>query len=168
MSARAIHVMPDLSGVPQVDAFRRLHDRLYGHIEAHITLVFPFELPVSDDRIVSHCRWASSGVEPFTVQLQPLLRSHDDHLWLPVSDSAPLDELTHRLYSGPLSGLAGARRIRSFHITVARPPLPSQAEYDNLQRSLVLPVGIDIAAITLESIQPDETSLILGCFNLRP
>ena len=164
---RAIHVIPDLSDLSEIEGFRQRFDRLYKHIAAHITLVFPFDLPTSDDLVMTHCRSCSSGIEPFTVQLLPPHRSLDDHLWLPVSDSAPLRELTERLYSGPLSALTGTRRNGSFHITVARPPLPPPTECDTLQSQLIFPLSIDVAAITLEAIQPDDTSLVLGRFALR-
>jgi 2'-5' RNA ligase len=164
---RAIHLIPDLSGLSQIEAFRQRFDRLYQHIAAHITLVFPFDLPASDDVIMTHCQSSSSGIEPFTVQILSPHRSPDDHLWLPVSGSAPLRELTERLYSGPLSALAGTRRNSSYHITVARPPLPPPTECDMLQSQLIFPVTIDIAAITLEAIQPDDTSLVIGRFALR-
>ncbi len=165
---RAIHVIPDLSGISEIEAFRQRFDRLYPHIAAHITLVFPFDLPVSDEVVMTHCLSCSSGIEPFTVQLLPPHRSHDDHLWLPVSDSAPLRELTERLYSGPLSALTGTRRNSSHHITVARHPLPPPTECATLQSQLIFPVTIDVTAITLEAIQPDDTSLVIGRFALRP
>ena len=164
---RAIHVIPDLSGISQIEAFRQRFDRLYQHIAAHITLVFPFDLPASDDVVKTHCQSSSSGIEPFTVQLLPPHRSHDDHLLLPVTDSAPLRELTERLYSGPLSALTGTRRNSSFHITVARPPLPPPTECDSLQDHLIFPVTIDVTSITLEAIRPDDRSLIIGHFALR-
>lgn len=164
---RAIHIIPDLSQAPQIAAFRRLHDPLYRHIEAHITLVFPFDLPVSDDAIISHCQSCADGIEPFAVQLQTPHRSHDDHLWLPVVDSTPLQLLTDRLYSGPLSVLAETRRHSAHHITVARPPLPPQAECDWFHGQLNFPVTVEVNHITLEEIQPDESSLVLGSFKLR-
>jgi len=165
---RAIHVIPDLSGIPEIEAFRQRFDRLYQHIAAHITLVFPFDLPASDEVVMTHCQSSSSGIEPFTVQLLPPHHSDDDHLWLPVSESAPLRAFTERLYSGPLSALTRTRRNSNYHITVARPPLPPQTECDTLQEQLIFPVTIDVTSITLEAIQPDDTSLVLGRFALRP
>ncbi len=165
---RAIHIIPDLTRFPEIEVFRQRFDRLYPHIAAHITLVFPFDLPVSDDVIISHCRSCSSVIPPFSIRLQQPECSHDDHVWLPVSDSTPLRELTSRLYSGPLSPLIGTRRHSIFHVTVARPPLPRPMEHDRLQGAITFPVTIDVTTITLESIQPDKTSLILGRFHLQP
>lgn len=164
---RAIHVIPDLGAMPEIEAFRQRHDPLHPHIPAHITLVFPFDLPASDELVMTHCCSCSSGMEPFSVQLLPPHQSSDEHLWLPVSDSAPLRELTERLHAGPLSALAGTRRQGRFHITVARPPLPPLAACEALGRELIFPVSIDVAAITLEAIQPDGASLVLGSFALR-
>lgn len=165
---RAIHVIPDLSGISEIEAFRQRFDRLYQHIAAHITLVFPFDLPASDDVVRAHCQASSSGIEPFTVQLLPPHRSDDDHLWLPVSESAPLRDLTERLLSGPLYALTRTHRNGSFHITVARPPLPPPAECDILPYQLNFPVTIDVTSITLEAIQADEASLVIGQFALCP
>lgn len=160
--------MPDLGQYPLIEVFRQRFDRLSQHIGGHITLVFPFDLPMPDGVLQSHLDSCSSGMEPFQVGLLPPHRSHDEHLWLPVSDSGSLQELTRRLYSGPLSILIGAHRPGNHHLTIARPPLPPRTEYDMLESSLGFPMILNIFAITLESIQPDETSQVLGHFQLRP
>lgn len=41
-------------------------------------------------------------------------------------------------------------------------------ECDTLRHQLRFPVTIDVTAITLEAIQPDETSRVLGRFPFAP
>lgn len=163
---RAIHLIPDTSGTPAIEEFRRLFDPLFEHIAAHITLVYPFDLPVTDAALVSHCRSCGHGIRPYTVTLHPPSISDDAHFWLPVGHSASLIELTKRLHSGPLSPLASTERDEAHHITIARPPLPSAIHEAFARHEITFPVSLDITSFTLEAIQPDDSSLVIASFPL--
>lgn len=54
------------------------------------------------------------------------------------------------------------------NITLARPPLSPSIESALRQDLSRFPMSIEVTAITLEAIQPDEDSLILGHFPLQP
>ena len=164
---RAIHVIPDTSQSPWVEAIRQRFDCLYEHIRAHITLVFPFDLPFGDIELVRHCQQVSVGGCPFSVTIHPPVRSEDDHLWLPVGYSEPLADLTQRLHGGPLSSLLATRRSNTHHITIARPPLPRTIHDDICDYQITFPVTLEVTSFTLESILPDQHSLELGSFHLR-
>lgn len=164
---RAIHIIPDLGEFPEIEGFRRRFDRLHPCIAAHITLVFPFDLPLSDEALLRHCGQCASDFPCFTVQLLPPQCSADDYLWLPVCHSIPLQELANSLHTGPLAVPALSRGRGEFHITLARPPLPPSIESAIRQDLSRFPVSIEVTAITLEAIQPDENSMILGHFPLQ-
>lgn len=164
---RAIHVIPDTSRSPGIEAFRRHFDFLFEHIRAHITLVFPFDLPLSDSDLIRHCQQCADGLRAFSVSLHSPHRSVDDHLWLPVEHSEPLGELTRRLHSGPLAPLLAARRSSAHHITIARPPLPRTIHDDFREYQMTFPVTLEITSFTLETILPDQHSLEIGSFPLR-
>lgn len=165
---RAIHIIPELGDFPEIENFRRRFDRLHPCIAAHITLVFPFDLPLTDEALLQHCGQCASEFQCFTIQLLPPQRSADDYLCLPVSHSTTLQELTNRLHTGPLTVPALSRERGDFHITLARPPLSPSIESALRQDLSRFPVSIEVTAITLEAIQPDENSLILGHFPLQP
>lgn len=165
---RAVHIIPDLSDFPEVEGFRQRFDRLHPCIAAHITLVFPFDLPLTDEALLQHCGQCASQFQCFTIQLLPPQRRADDYLWLPVSHSTTLQELTNRLHTGPLAVPAFSLGRSRFHITLARPPLPPAIESAICQDLSRFPMSLKLTAITLEAIQPDENSLILGHFPLQP
>lgn len=165
---RAIHIIPDTRKSPGLEDFRRQFDCLYHCIRAHITLVFPFDLPISDDDLILHCQRCSEGLRAFSVSVQSPHFSADDHLWLPVEYSDPLAELTRRLHSGPLASLLTARRSNTHHITIARPPLPQTIDDDIRKYQSTFPTTLAITSFTLESILPDEKSLETGIFQLPP
>ncbi|MGV3661121.1 MAG: 2'-5' RNA ligase family protein [Prosthecobacter sp.] len=166
---RAIHLIPDTSQHPEIEMLRQRFDWLHPHIRAHITLVFPFELPVSDADLVHHCQTVANEHQVFPVCLLPPERSADDHCWLPVEPHASLTHLAERLHSGPLASLASTRRVFIPHITLARPPLApaTPAEIAVQWPAFACPIRLPVDSITLEGIHPDHSSEVLECFPLR-
>jgi 2'-5' RNA ligase len=161
---RAIHVIPDTSRAPGLEGFRAQFDSLYGKIRAHITLVFPFDLPVGDTELLEHCRECAAEFRAFSISLQAPQHSPDGYLWLPVEPSQPLNELTRKLHSGPLHSLLAAKRSTSHHITIARPPLPFTIQEAIRRFQGTFPGILEVTSFTLESILPNQDSLAMGCF----
>lgn len=153
---------------PQIESLRQRFDWLHPHIAAHITLVFPFDLPeVTDVNLIQHCQGIADGFESFVVSLLPPERSEDDHGWLPVAPHAGLVGLASRLHTGPLAALAASRREFRPHITQARPPLAPDALAEITAAWPATPVTLAVESLTLEAILPDHSSKILGRFSLR-
>lgn len=153
----------------QIESLRQRFDWLHPHIQAHITLVFPFDLPeVSDADLIQHCGAVADGFESFAVSLLPPELSEDDHGWLPVAPQEDLADLASRLHTGPLAALAASRREFRPHITLARPPLAPDALAEITAAWPAAPVTLAVDSLTLEAILPDHSSKMLGRFSLRP
>ena len=163
---RAIHAIFDTSDLPCIEAFRQRFDPLFPHIQAHLTVVFRFDLPVSDEALLAHGQTCTEGLRAFSMELQRAECSTDDHFWLSVRPSPTLEELTRRLHEGPLAPLAVRQFGATPHITLARPPLPPDLQEEFLKLSLHFPFSRTITSILLEAIEPEGGSLELGRFSL--
>jgi len=166
---RGIHIIPDTSLCPEIEALRQCFDWLHPFLPAHITLVFPFDLPgVSDEDLIDHCQRVANEFMAFDVSLLPPERSGDDHCWLPVGPHALLDKLAARLHGGPLSALSPHRRKFMPHITLARPPLAAGTLAAIRAFWPSGPVVLSADSITLESIHAGQRSEVLACLALHP
>jgi 2'-5' RNA ligase len=101
MEKRAIVILPKFDNLHLVERLREQFDPLAPLIQAHITLVFPFESDLSTEQLLSHIQQAIHGIRPFTVQLQGITGHEDEYLFLNIiRGNDLLIELHDRLYSG--------------------------------------------------------------------
>ncbi len=159
---RAIHIIPDTSAQPWIEALRRRFDVLAPFIPAHVTLVFPFDLQLSDQELIRHCREQLKVSRTIKFTVGPPEKSADNHFWLPADPIPPeLLALRNALHTGALATLNSSGREYRPHITVARPPLGPgvteavQAAADNF------PALLEATAITIERILDDQRSEVI-------
>ena len=104
---RSICIFPTFDNGHEIEKIRRQYDPLYGLIDPHITLVFPFSSPLSKTQLVDHTVQALANFPPFPIRLQGITATPDRYLFLNVKEgNDQLNALHDNLYSGIL---------RSFH-----------------------------------------------------
>jgi 2'-5' RNA ligase len=158
---RAIHIFPDTREHPFIEELRSRFDSLHGLIAAHVTLVFPFDSPMTDSDLVQHCREQVATFKPFSFTVGPPERSENDLYWLPIRPvPTMLSALSAALNSGPLGGLKSGLREFQPHITVARPPLSPEIE-SALQATGSHTCTLEANSITIERILPDGASEVI-------
>lgn len=159
---RAIHTIPDTTAQPWIEVLRRRFDPLAPLIAAHVTLLYPFDLQLSDQELVRHCQEQVSDCGAFTFTLGPPEKSDDDHFWLPVHPIPPaLISLRNALLTGPLAGLISPNREYRPHITIARPPLNPEVATEIKTVAENLEFTLEATQITIERILDDGHSEVI-------
>lgn len=166
-SMRAIHIFPDFSESGCIEAVRERFDPLAAHIQHHVTLVFPFQLPVSDEQVSEHVADVAKMFDTFTLGVGPAQAVDEDQVWLPVTTGAStVTKLHQSLYTGILAEVRNNEIPYQPHITIARVPADQQAEA--LQAAGALKDGFHttIRHLVIERIAKDGSSQIVSLIPL--
>lgn len=106
---RAVLLFPALNkemGIA-VEALRKRFDPLYGLIAPHITLAFPFRLPLDDAALAAHIADATRGFPAFSIELGTVSLQQGPHgyylLLNVLRGEKYLHALHERLYTGALA-----------------------------------------------------------------
>ncbi|MFN7232448.1 MAG: 2'-5' RNA ligase family protein [Brevundimonas sp.] len=109
----------------EIEAIRQRHDALYGRVEPHFTLVFPFA-GVSVGEVLGHVQHIATEVEPIPFKLAKIAAVRDPlspgaHLFfLPDEGVQQITDLHDRLYSGVLATRLHPTAAYLPHVTVGR------------------------------------------------
>ena len=164
---RSLILTPEFSGAVEINAFRTAYDPLAAKIPPHITLVFPFESPLSLEELTAHAREVVSSIECFRLSLgEPQMRG--DFIWLPVdSGRSQIVELHELLYRGPLADYLDSSRPFEPHLTIGR-ALVSDPE-QCLKAALALRGPFEAVAnrLVIETIMTDERSNVESVIDFR-
>src|SRR6185437_16315838 len=82
----AIIIFPEFAPEQRalIDRLRAAYDPLASAIAPHITLVFPFEAPLSADGLLTHMRASVATMTPFEIELRGVTGQEDEYLFLNV------------------------------------------------------------------------------------
>jgi 2'-5' RNA ligase/GNAT superfamily N-acetyltransferase len=137
-------------------AVRDRFDPLAASIAPHLTLVFPFEDPLSDDELREHIRQATSAAAPFDITLGGITAHENEYLFLNVKrGNDALIQLHDRLYSGPLSPYLVRRNTFVPHVTVGRVSAASLAAALEATAKLVSPIEARVDNVSVYRIEPN-------------
>lgn len=70
MNLRTIMIFPDFYNMEVIDNIREKYDPLAKLVRPHITIVFPFDIEVSNDDLSHILDTRLDGIEPFEIELQ--------------------------------------------------------------------------------------------------
>jgi 2'-5' RNA ligase len=110
-----------------LERLRLLHDPQQGLVEAHFTLVFPFE-GLTAQEVAKHVSSVAQGASPIAFRLtkaeavRDLLAPRSHVFLLPTEGAEHLHELHGRLYSGLLARFRHPTVAYAPHVTVAAFP----------------------------------------------
>ena len=166
---RAIHIFPKFNNSGILDAYRKKYDPLYGLINIHITLVFPFKSKLTDGDIKEHIQSVLLGVEPFKISLHGFSKSPDGYIFLNIIDGFDkLVSLNDKLYSGILSNFRNKEIKYTPHITIGK--IEKEEELDSVLlelNSLNLFFKENITTIYTEIIDSKGNSIVESKFLLN-
>lgn len=118
---RAIHIFPEFSNERSIDTLRAEYDPLYGLIQPHVTLVFPFESTLTTESLQQHLQESVIGLKPFSIVLKGVTGAEEEYLFLNVKvGNDQIIELHDRLYAGLLQRYLNRSRTYTPHVTVGR------------------------------------------------
>jgi 2'-5' RNA ligase len=159
MSSRVVVAFPRIDSAvewEQILSVRERFDPLAGTMAPHLTLVFPFEDPMTDLALEQHVRRAVAGQPRFSVTLGEITAHENEYLFLNVKrGNDTLIQLHDALYTGALA--AHLVRLHTFvpHLTVGRlAPADLPAALDATAH-LTGPIQANVDAITIYRVEPD-------------
>ncbi|MBO4637104.1 MAG: 2'-5' RNA ligase family protein [Clostridiales bacterium] len=171
MALRTVMIFPEFGERSEViDTIRDRYDPLAGLVRPHITVVFPFDSPMSDDELSRILDERLRDVRPFDVLLKGFSKSTDpsgNYLFLDVlkgkEDIISLHELFYanefrEFYQLlPFSGISFVP-----HVTVGKVGSLKEldAAYDDI-KDIDLEYGFKVKKISVEMIGPNEESIII-------
>ncbi|MDN6967050.1 2'-5' RNA ligase family protein [Oenococcus sp. UCMA 17063] len=95
---RSILIFPQFPNGMEIDLIRRQIDPLYKNIRPHISLVFPFDSPISDDRLIVITQNALKKIGSFEIGLAHLGGDlHGSYLWFKVRQGQKQIDFIHDL-----------------------------------------------------------------------
>ncbi len=161
---RAIVAFPRIESEPEWErgvAFRERPDPLARWVAPHVTLVFPFDDPVSNEALHGEVVDALQGVSPFRVVLRGITAHEGEYLFLNVKQgNDPIIELHDRLYRGVLASHRSRRHTFVPHITVGRVAPDDLAAALHASALLDARIVGTIDRVLVEEIAPTGASTI--------
>lgn len=107
MSLRTIMIFPEFDNVGVIDSIREKYDPLARLVRPHITIVFPFELEMTNEELSNILDVRLKGINPFTIELQGFSKSDNafgNYLFLNMVKGQDVIKYMHKvLYSDEFS-----------------------------------------------------------------
>ena len=163
MSLRTIMIFPEFDNMDRIDRIRAQYDPLAALVRPHITLVFPFESPMSNEELAAVLGKRLQGVKPFPLSLHGIRTdASGNYLFLNVTQGKQeLCAVNRLLYGHEFQ--AYDRGIPYVpHMTIGRLPDARQldAAYEELKAmDAVFHTAVD--TVSVEMIGEHEESIIV-------
>lgn len=120
MTKRSILIIPKIAGSEAIEKVRASFDPLADKIQAHVTLIFPFESAIYADVLLEHVNTVVASMEPFRMTFELPKSDRDGDAWLPVAAGrSDIIEMHDQLYTGILSEFLSKSHSYGPHITLA-------------------------------------------------
>jgi 2'-5' RNA ligase len=165
---RALVLFPQADQFDVVERMRRRYDPQARLIAAHVTIVFPFDDPISDADLRTHVLEATAGLAPFTIRFSGIMPA-DDYIFLnPTTGIDRLLALHNRLYTGQL--LRHRSRTHSFqpHVTLGRvADHDGRAEAIDIMRNSIMDFDAEVSAVCVFRLTGPEHGAIDATIPLR-
>ena len=162
---RTIMIFPEFDNMPVIDGIREQFDPLAHAVRPHITLVFPFDSPLSNEELGQILRNRLASVRPFPLRLGGFSKHVDRYgctLFLDVLQGGEaLRRINRLLYDHEFKEFDNGFPYIP-HITVGK--LPTEALLDRAYESIrSLPDRFEttVRKISVEEIGPNEESIIV-------
>lgn len=152
-------VFPKFGRLDILEQFRNAYDPLAISVNAHITLVPPFDNNASPEQLRLHITQAIQNIRPFHIMLQGITGHQGEYLFLNVKrGNDQLIELRDRLYTGLLSAHLLPQYTYVPHLTVGR--LPDEGSFFEaltVAQEITATFDTQVREISVYSIQTDGT-----------
>ncbi|MDR1772836.1 MAG: 2'-5' RNA ligase family protein [Hungatella sp.] len=106
MDIRTIMIFPEFHNMDVIHSYRDQYDPLSALVKPHITLVFPFQSDISNDRLNRHLNEKLMNIRSFEITLHGVSKQPDEfgnYLFLNIMEGKKhILEIHEKLYSGVL------------------------------------------------------------------
>lgn len=107
MSLRTIMIFPEFDNMDVIDEIREKYDPLANFVRPHITIVFPFEMNITNEELSKILDNRIGNIKPFEIELQGFSKCEDrfgNYLFLNVIRGTEIiTQLHDLLYSNEFS-----------------------------------------------------------------
>ena len=165
MNLRTIMIFPDFYNMEVIDNIREKYDPLAKLVRPHITVVFPFDIEVSNDDLSHILDTRLDGIEPFEIELQGFSKCEDrfgNYLFLDMVKGADIITNIHdALYNNEFSICdLGMQYVP--HITVGKTSNIEELNkaYEDIKDNRCRFVSV-IDKISVEMIGENEESILI-------
>ena len=165
MNLRTIMIFPDFENMEVIDTIREKYDPLAKLVRPHITVVFPFDLELSNDELSQILDKRLNGIEPFEIELQGFSKCEDkfgNYLFLDMIKGAePITKIHDALYQNEFKPCdLGLQYIP--HITVGKLSDVEALDkaYEDIKDNRCRFVSM-VHTISVEMIGEQEESIII-------
>jgi len=165
MSLRTIMIFPEFENVSVIDVIRKKYDPLAELVRPHITLVFPFDSPMSNEELEQILEKRLVDIKPFALELGNFSEQEDrfgNYLFLNVLRGEEELSLIHKLlYEGELQEFdLGFGYVP--HMTVGK--LPTVEQMDEAYKEVCAcqdRFTTVVHTVSVEMIGENEESIIV-------
>ena len=165
MSLRTIMIFPEFENMNIIDAIREKYDPLAKLVSPHITLVFPFEMEITNDELSMILANRLRDIKSFEIEMQGFSKCEDrfgNYLFLNVTKGADnITQLHEIFYSNEFSEIDLGIPYMP-HMTVGK--LKTVDDLNNAYGSLIGNKTVfksTITQISVEMIGENEESIIV-------
>lgn len=165
MSFRTIMIFPEFENVDIIDGIRTKYDPLVDLVRPHITIVFPFELAVSNEELSVILENRLSRVKPFEIEMHGFSKCEDrfgNYLFLNMTKGAEsIIRLHDLLYKNEFSQLDMGIPYTP-HITVGKLSTVEELnEAYNYVKGINAKFTCKVDKLSVEMIGENEESIIV-------
>ena len=157
---RDILLFPKFDNVDIIENIRKECDKLYGIIQPHITIVFPFIDDISDEGLIKKVRKYFENKTKFFVRFSGISYSEDDYIFLNcVEGEKEIIKLHDELYNKYFSNHLSDRKYIP-HITIGQIFNSNEEQLRKIEK-MNEEFECYIDTVVIEKIGANEESIIL-------
>ena len=163
---RDILLFPKFDNMDIIEKIRKDSDELYGIIQPHITIVFPFIDEISDDDLIKNIRNYFASKTKFYVKFSGVSISDDNYIFLNcVAGEKDIIKLHDELYDNYFSNHLSDRKYIP-HITIGQTFNSNDKQIKQIQ-NIKDEFECYIDTVIIEKIGVNEESIILDKIILK-
>ena len=158
---RAILLFPKFKNIDVIQEIRKKYDRLYGLIEPHVTLIFPFSDSIPNELLIERVREVLGNVHKFNVTFKGISLSNDNNIFLNCTEGKDkIIELHDSIY----------QKVLPTHLKKEIPYIPhitlGQSESIDFLKNFNERFETTIDEISIEFIDENEKSILIDKIEL--
>lgn len=123
MNIRTIMIFPEFENMDVINDIRKKYDPLADLVLPHITLVFPFDSELTNEKLNLHLKESLEGIHPFEIELEGFSKQEDrygNYLFLNIVQGIDVIKNIHdKLYKDKLKQFDSGRDYVP-HMTVGK------------------------------------------------
>ena len=158
---RSILIFPKFYNINVIQDIRKKYDRLYGLIEPHITLAFPFQDNISDNLLRKNMKEILNNTKSFKAIFKGIYLSDDNNIFLNcIEGKEKIIQIHDKIYEEILPSHYKKEKEYIPHITLG------QGENIEMLKGFNEKFETIVDEIDIEFIDKDEKSIIIDRIKL--